>query len=61
MTEYSWNEKNNTFFTFLNDSLGALFWNWKNILKQNYASSSCECSLLDMFFRALSACNYVRM
>ena len=35
-------------------SLAALVWNWKkNILKQNYACSTCKCSLLQTCFPLL--------
>ena len=35
----------------------ALFWNWKNKLKQNYASSTCKFSLLQTWFPVL--CRHV--
>ena len=34
-------------------SISALFWNWKNILKQNYACSACNCNLLQTCFSML--------
>ena len=38
-------------------SPSGLFWNWENILKQNYVYSSCKCRLLQTCFScALSAC-----
>ena len=41
------------FFHFSQLNLSALFWNWQNILKQNYVCSACNCSLLQTYFSVL--------